>query len=110
MTFEQKEILARTRDASLEAAAARLLAARRVTGLTQAELGEFGGVKKAAIANAEKARAYPGRGVLLYLHREHRIDFNFMIAGEFVQLPQDVQERLFSALVETSKEADQTRG
>lgn len=110
MTFEEKEKLARTRDAGLEAAAVRLQAARRVTGMTQGDLGQFGGVKKAAIANAEKARAYPGRSLLVYLHRQHRIDFNFMIAGEFAQLPQDVQDQLFVALQEIADEADQKQG
>jgi transcriptional regulator with XRE-family HTH domain len=98
MNYERKELLARTGDGSNEAAAIRLQAARKAIGLSQTALGEFGGVKVAAINNMEKARSYPARSVMMYLFREHRIDFNFLIAGSFSQLPQDVQDRLFSCL------------
>lgn len=108
MTYEEKEALARTRDTSKEAAAVRLLAARRVTGLSQGEFGSATNVSKAAIANAENGRSYPSRDAMIFLHREHRIDFNFMIAGEFSQLPLDVQTRLFETLASSVSELDQT--
>ena len=107
MDFSAKEQLARTRDTSKEAAAIRLKAARLVTKLGQQAFGEACGVSKAAISNAEKARSYPGREAMIFLHREHRIDFNFMIAGEFVQLPTDVQEQLFRALSAADNGLDQ---
>lgn len=107
MDFRDKEALAGTRDTSKEAAAKRLKAARLLTGLGQQAFGEASGVSKAAISNAEKARSYPGREAMIFLHREHRVDFNFMIAGEFVQLPNDVQEKLMSALLAVDSGLDQ---
>lgn len=98
MDYEDKRRLARTGDFSLSAAAVRLRAARAVAGISQEELGRHGGVKKAAMSNAEKGSAYANRATLAYLFREHRIDFNFMIHGDFVQLPGDIQDRLFDAL------------
>jgi hypothetical protein len=43
-----------------------------------------------------------------YFFRSHRIDFNFLIHGEFAQLPADVQDRLFSALEALSSGQGQT--
>jgi len=56
---------------------------------------------------AQKARAFPERDAMIYLHREHRVDFNFLIVSEFVQLPQDVQDRLFEKLVIANSESGQ---
>ncbi|MBY5974873.1 helix-turn-helix domain-containing protein [Ferrimonas balearica] len=98
MTYEEKCALARTGDVSKEAAAARLIAARHAIGLSQKVLGEQAGITKAAVNNSERARSYPGREVLIYLYREHRIDLNFTMYGTFTQLPADVQERIFDAL------------
>jgi hypothetical protein len=42
----------------------------------------------------------------MYLFREHRIDFNFTMAGAFSGLPADVQERLFAELVKIDSKAD----
>jgi len=33
-----------------------------------------------------------------FLHRNHRIDFNFVFNGDFVQLPGDIQTALEAAL------------
>lgn len=106
MEYEEKRRLARTGDADKPAAAARLRAARAVTGLSQEGLGRAGGVKKAAVSNAEKGLAFPNRDILVYLFREHRIDFNFMIHGDFAQLPGDVQDQLFAALEAAEHESD----
>ena len=108
MDYEEKRALARTGDFSKEAAALRLRAARRAAGLGQADLGAAAKITKAAISNSENAQSYPGRSVMIYLYREHRIDLNFMICGEFSQLPGDVQETLFSALEAESHESDRT--
>ncbi|WP_420013313.1 helix-turn-helix transcriptional regulator [Tateyamaria sp.] len=107
MDFLTKERLAMTRDSESKAAAIRLKASRLYTGLSQDELGAMGGVKKAAINNIEKGRSFPARPLMTYLFREHRIDFNFLIYGEFAQLPSDVQERLFPLLQAVHNEWDQ---
>jgi len=43
-----------------------------------------------------------------YFYRAHRIDFNFLLHGDFAQLPADVQARLFAALEALSNAPDQT--
>lgn len=107
MTATSKTDLARTGDDSLDAAAARLRAAREVIGLSQEQLGEMVGKRKSAISNMEHARSFVSMDVMRYLFREHRIDFNFMIAGQYAQLPGDVQDRLFAALAALSSASDQ---
>lgn len=107
MNFEEKEKLARSRDTSLEASGLRLKAARDLAGMSQVELGKASGVTKAAISNIEKARSYPSRKLMLYLRQEHRVDFNFLIYGDFSQLPGDVQETLFAILSDEQKKLDQ---
>lgn len=98
MTYDDKVALARTGDFSKEAAAVRLRAARMAAGLSQEELGKAAGISKAAISNSEKALSFPGRSALIFLYQAHRIDLNFTMAGQFAQLPGDIQEALFSAL------------
>ncbi|WP_109464386.1 helix-turn-helix domain-containing protein [Albibacillus kandeliae] len=96
-----------TGDASKHACGARLTAARKAIHLSQEQLGEKIGISKAAISNVEKGRSYPGHNLLLYLHREHRIDFNFMMHGDYAQLPSDVQASLFEAFADGEFPADQ---
>lgn len=110
MDFETKKRLARTGDAEKAAAAIRLRAARTAIQYSQEQLGHAGGVKKAAISNAENGSVFPNRSVLLFLNREHRIDFNFMMNGDFVQLPGDVQDQLFAALASLESATDQKSG
>jgi transcriptional regulator with XRE-family HTH domain len=107
MNHDEKRRLARSGDAGKAAAAIRLRAARIAAELSQEALGKAGGVKKAAVSNAENGTAFPGRSILIFLHREHRIDLNFMINGDFAQLPGDVQDRLFQALLTLESEKDQ---
>ena len=44
---------------------------------------------------------------MLYFKRNHRIDFNFFMDGDWVQLPGDVQSKLFPILQELHAETDQ---
>jgi transcriptional regulator with XRE-family HTH domain len=109
MTYDEKSALAHTKDFSKEAAALRLRAARKSIGLGQTELGKAAGITKAAVSNAENAQSYPGRSVMIYLYRQHRIDINFMVCGEFSQLPGDIQDSLFHALAAENNELDQPK-
>lgn len=106
MDFDLKERLAMTGDASELASGRRIRAARLFTSLSQEELANHAGTKKQAISNIENGRAYPKRPVMIYFFREHRIDFNFLVFGQFSQLPLDVQERLFDVLQAESTERD----
>lgn len=110
MDIEQKERLARINDMGIEACAIRLRAARQATGLPQKDLAKAAGVSKSVLNNAEAGLTFPGRDVMRYLYRAHRIDFNFLMNGDFAQLPGDVQDALFPALEIAQSEWDRKRG
>lgn len=107
MDIYEKERLARRLDDSLPACASRLSAALSVTGITQKQVASLSGVTEQVISNAKKGLNYPSLNILRWLYRQHRIDFNFMIAGEFSQLPFDVQEKLFEALAQQAEQSEQ---
>lgn len=94
----EKERLARRHDDSLEACALRFRAARTLTGLTQLQCAEAAGISPTAWNNAEAARNYPTLTAMRWLYRAHRIDFNFLMAGDFAQLPADIQSSLFDVI------------
>jgi transcriptional regulator with XRE-family HTH domain len=98
MDIDEKESLARTGSFDVAACAIRLIASRTVAGLEQQELASACGVTKSAINNAEAGLSYPSRDVMRYLYKAHRIDYNFILNGDFAQLPGDVQAALFPAL------------
>ncbi|MFC3569176.1 XRE family transcriptional regulator [Paracoccus simplex] len=108
MNLEQKTALAHVNDMGLAATAIRLRAAFIVSGLKRhQDLADASGVSKTVLSNAMAGSTYPNRDLLKYLHRAHRIDFNFMMNGDFAQLPGDVQDRLFAALEVANNEWDQ---
>lgn len=107
MDTDTKEALAHLGKTDNVASAIRAKAARLAIGLSQPQLGEKIGKGKSTISNVEKGLSHPGRDLMIYLSREHRIDFNFMMAGHFSQLPADVQDVLFPALATVNSEWDQ---
>jgi DNA-binding XRE family transcriptional regulator len=99
MNIDEKEKLARTGDVSPDAIRDRLLAARKSIKMQQKDVaGEVG--LKVTTFNSQETRGAPSIKTMRYYHRQHRIDFNFILHGDFAQLPLDVQDRLFSALSE----------
>jgi|TARA_R110000823_G_scaffold21515_2_gene65045 hypothetical protein len=98
MDIEQKERLARLGDISPEAVHTRLLAARNSINMKQQDVAAAVGLKKTTF-NSQEVRGAPSATTMRYYHRQHRIDFNFILHGDFAQLPQDVQERLFAQLL-----------
>ena len=98
MDFQIKEKLAFTRMSGLIESGIRIRAARHYAGLSQQELGDVVNLKKATVSNIEKGRAYPTRPLMVYFYRNWRIDINFLVCGEFSQLPSDLQKDLFSLL------------
>jgi DNA-binding XRE family transcriptional regulator len=106
MDINEKSAAALQGDMSLRACAIRLMAARLVTGFNQQDFAAASGVKKTTYNNMETGRAYPSRDVMRYLFRGHRIDFNFMLHGDFAQLPSDVQDQLFARLPAVMHEWD----
>lgn len=110
MDITEKEQLCRLGDMSKEACSARLVAARLVTGLSQLDASDQAGIPNNSLNNMEKARQFPNREIMRYYYRAHRIDFNFLMHGDFSQLPQDVQSALFSKLLAGRNELDQKLG
>ena len=102
MDIEQKERLARLGDISPDAVRARLLAARNSIGMKQQDMASEVGLKKTTF-NSQETRGAPSAVTMRYYHRQHRIDFNFILHGDFAQLPQDVQERLFTELAASTE-------
>ena len=109
MKTTEKERLSHVGDMSLAACAIRLVAARAAAGVSQVDVANAAGIGKTAYSNMETGRSFPGRAVMKYFFREHRIDFNFLIHGDFGQLPGDVQEALFAALPDANSAWDQRR-
>lgn len=93
-----KIALARKDDTSKAACAVRLTAALAATGFTRADIASRTGLGAPSITNQAKGDQFPSRDVMVYLYAEHRIDFNFILAGAFAQLPEDVQEKVFGHL------------
>ncbi len=108
MNIVEKERLARLGDMSKEACSLRLLVARDTTGSSQMEISQQAGIANNALNNMEKGRQFPNREIMKFFYRAHRIDFNFLMHGDFAQLPQDVQEALFERLAARSNEMDRT--
>ena len=77
-----------------------------MTGKRSKDLAADIGVGKTTLSNAENGSTYPSRHMMRHLYRAYRIDFNFMINGDFAQLPGDVQDKLFAALIEANDEWD----
>ena len=96
--------LSRIGDASKEACAFRVKAAWKVvekaTGMNKTQFCQACGIRLTTFNNAEAALSYPSRSVMVYLHRNHRIDFNFLLHGDMLQLPADVQHALAEAMAE----------
>jgi len=102
MDIELKERLAKLGDISPEAVRARLLAARNSIGMKQQDVASAVGLKKTTF-NSQETRGAPSAATMRYYHRQHRIDFNFILHGDFAQLPLDVQERLFAELATSTE-------
>lgn len=108
MDLDRKIALSRINDMGLAATAIRLRAAFLASGLAKyQDLAQAAGVSKTVLSNALAGTTYPNREIMKYLYRAHRIDFNFLMNGDFSQLPGDVQDRLFSALEISNNEWDQ---
>lgn len=107
MDLERIEALARKGSIEQLACAIRLRAARLSVGLTQADVAQALGRRTQTISNMEKARSLPSAEVMRYFWRQHRIDFNFLMAGDAGGLRADDLERLLPALEDANSVWDQ---
>lgn len=99
MTYDEMAALTRWGDTSDEAIAKRLTAARRSVMPVQKEFAAALGIS-ATTYNSQETRGRPSMAAMSFLYRNHRIDYNFILHGDFVTLPADVQSRLMDALRE----------
>lgn len=106
MDYEAKARLARLNDDGLAACAVRLRAAVNLTGKLDKDFAADAKVSKTVLSNAMNGATYPNREVMKHLYRSYRIDFNFIMNGDFAQLPGDVQDALFPALEDAANEWD----
>ncbi len=111
MDIDEKEALAHRGKMDVKASAIRVKAARYAAGYDrQLDFAKACGISKTSYNNIEKGVQFPNREVMKFLYRAHRIDFNFVMNGDFAQLPGDVQNALFSGLERANAEWDQTQG
>lgn len=98
MTIEEREKLFRLNDDSDEAVGMRLRAAREVAGFkTQRDFAEALELNYKTY-HAQESKGRPTPSTVRFLHRNYRIDFNFVYNGDFLQLPGDIQLALARAL------------
>lgn len=98
MDTDLKKNLCLTGDSSLEAAASRATAARKVANLNQSQLAVTLGVTRTAVSNFENGRSFPSQKFMLYMMEEQRIDPAFFLIGKYQSIPEDVQAELLKHL------------
>lgn len=103
LTLSDKMRLAMTGQSDNNAASRRVLAARKALGLSQDSLAVKIRRKETTITAIEKGRQLPSWQLMMWFHETHRIDPSFFVAGEFRQLPSEVAEPLFAALLDEAK-------
>ena len=90
----------------IAASAIRMRAARLAAGLSQQALADAMGQRISSISNIERAKNFPGWPTMVFLYKEHRVDVNFLVTGNYAQLPADVQASLLSQLVQIHATTD----
>ena len=101
MEYEVKARLARTGDVSKDAVSLRLRAAREslLPRRSQKSMAEEFGVAISTYASWENADVFPSVEVIRHFRREYEFTFDFIIYGDWLRLPGDVQERVFDAML-----------
>ena len=97
MDIEERERLFRYRDSSPEAISLRLRAARSLVAPSQKDFAALVGINNKTYHYQESAGA-PGIQVIDYLYKNARVGPNFILLGEFLPLPGDVQNALVDVL------------
>jgi DNA-binding XRE family transcriptional regulator len=99
--------LAMTGQSGNDAAALRVLAARKYSGLSQDALAAKIDRKETTITAIEKGRQLPSWQLMMWFHQNKRIDPTFFVAGEFNHLSGDVQDGLFGLLLDEAERRGQ---
>lgn len=99
MTTYSKDEIFRLNDDDDEAIGIRLKAARIAAGyVKQTDFAAALGIPYKTY-HAQEKKGHPAVSTVRFLHRNHRIDFNFVYNGDFSQLPGDVRDALEMALL-----------
>ncbi|EBA05985.1 helix-turn-helix transcriptional regulator [Sagittula stellata] len=105
MDFDQLEHVFMRGDTSPTAIRRRLIAARLAVGMQQQEVAKAVGISKQTYHYQEQ-RGAPSVKTGRYYYRAHGIDFNYLLNGDFQQLPGGISERLCEELSKLSSDAD----
>jgi transcriptional regulator with XRE-family HTH domain len=97
MDFEAKEKLAGAGDTSPEAIHRRLVAIRKITGLTGKNIAEAAGIKYTTYHAQEKAGS-PSVRLMTYYLKAFQVDYNFILGGDLSRLPADIQQAIVAEL------------
>lgn len=93
-----REHIFRLDDYTDQAISARLKAARIAAGYPKQT--DFAAALEIPYKtyHAQEKKGHPAVATVRFLHKNHRIDFNYVYNGEFAQLPVDVRDALEAAL------------
>ncbi|PXW76120.1 helix-turn-helix domain-containing protein [Tritonibacter mobilis] len=80
-------------DTSPEAIHRRLVAARRMTGLSQKELAAKAGIKYTTFRSQEQSGS-PSVRLMTYFLGAFQVDYNFILGGDPARLPGDVLQEI----------------
>ncbi|WP_298938117.1 helix-turn-helix transcriptional regulator [uncultured Ruegeria sp.] len=101
MDYLEQERRTKTGDVSPEAIHCRLVAIRKMTGLTSKELAASAGIKYTTFISQEKAGS-PSVKLMTYYLKAFLVDYNFILGGDAARLPADVREAILVQLGESS--------
>ena len=97
MDYIEQERLARAGDVTPEAIHQRLVAVRKMTGMTSKQLAASAGIKYTTYISQEKAGA-PSVKLMTYYLKAFMVDYNFILGGDAARLPADVREAILEQL------------
>lgn len=107
MNYEERRRLFRTGEMDKAACGTRLTAGRIAAGYDRAkDFAEAIGARVTTYNSQEKGVSNPSLAAMAELYVSHRIDFNFILYGEFSHLDPFVREALEDALRDVERSPD----
>lgn len=97
MDYIEQEKLTRAGDTSPVAIHHRLVATRKMTGMTSKQLAASAGIKYTTFISQEKAGS-PSVKLMTFYLKAFMVDYNFILGGDPARLPADVREAILAEL------------
>lgn len=97
MNIDEKETLFQRGNASDEAVRRRLRAALSISDRPQKEIAAELGISPTTL-NSQIMSGHPKKDLMVFIYRNLKIDFNFLLFGDFLQLSEATQIALIEAL------------